>query len=256
MGDGSAAYWELMGEPQLEALSELLHENTKIRSGARGFHISPDVLQVMTEGFKNYDLARTTPLPAPAPLAMPLGDALARRRALHTFTGAPVAAATVSALLRYAYGQTGVGYHRFSPSAGALYPLELYPAVLNGVGIPAGLFHYNVRRHDLEHLPTLNLREAIADAIFVPEVAATASMIVAITAVFGRTKIKYGERGYRFGLLEAGHVAQNLCLAATALGLGTCPLGGFVDDAINSLLDVDGLDEATLYLVAVGQVDQ
>lgn len=253
MMDSGVAAWELLGRPQLEALSELLHENTKIRPSARGFHISADVLQVMTEGFKRYDLAETVPLPAAAAPTMPLALTLEARRSVREYTGTPLAADVLSGLLRYAYGQTGAGDRRYAPSAGALYPLELYPVVLEGAGaVPSGLYHYNVRDHALERLPADDLRESLAGAIFVPEAARTASVAIAITAVFGRTKIKYGERGYRFALLEAGHVAHNLCLIAAAFGLATAPIGGFVDDALNGLLDVDGVDEAAVYLVTIG----
>ena len=65
--------------------------------------------------------------------------------------------------------------------------------------------------------------------------------------------MKYGERGYRFMLLEAGHIAQNALLAANALGLGACPFGGFIDDDLDRLLGIDGLDEVSLYLIGVGR---
>jgi len=90
------------------------------------------------------------------------------------------------------------------------------------------------------------------DAIFAVDVIANCSLLLVITAMFGRTKIKYGERGYRFVLLEAGHVAQNICLAAVGMNLGACPIGGFVDDLVHEVLDVDGVDEAAIYAVAIG----
>jgi SagB-type dehydrogenase family enzyme len=81
-----------------------------------------------------------------------------------------------------------------------------------------------------------------------------ANVCFVLSAIFQRTRWKYRERTYRYVLLEAGHIAQNLCLAATAMGLGACPVGAFFDDDLNALLELDGRDEAALYIVAVGKV--
>jgi SagB-type dehydrogenase family enzyme len=80
-----------------------------------------------------------------------------------------------------------------------------------------------------------------------------AAMVFVLTGIALKSRLKYGERGYRFMLLEAGHIAQNLLLTANALGLGALPIGGFVDDELDRLLDVDGVEETSLYLVAVGR---
>ena len=93
---------------------------------------------------------------------------------------------------------------------------------------------------------------AIRDAVFIPEALDGASAVFLITAVFGRSKIKYGERAYRFALLEAGHAMQNLLLAATGLGLGSCPVGGFIDDRLHDLIGIDGVEEAALYAGIIG----
>jgi SagB-type dehydrogenase family enzyme len=74
-----------------------------------------------------------------------------------------------------------------------------------------------------------------------------------VAAVFGRTRFKYGLRGYRFALLEAGHVAQNVVLTATALGLAAVPLGGFYDRPTDEFLGLDGVNESTLYTIALGR---
>lgn len=73
-----------------------------------------------------------------------------------------------------------------------------------------------------------------------------------ITGMFWRTRFKYGVRGYRFVLLEAGHAMQNLCLAAAALDCPALPLGGFFDSEIDQVLGIDGLNEASLYLCGLG----
>jgi SagB-type dehydrogenase family enzyme len=85
-----------------------------------------------------------------------------------------------------------------------------------------------------------------------PEIVSQASLVVIMVAVFARTCRKYGERGYRFVLLDCGHVAQNLHLVATAIGLGSVGIGGFLDDELNDVLDLDGVGEAVVHTIAVG----
>ncbi len=137
------------------------------------------------------------------------------------------------------------------PSAGALYPLELYVLGLRVAGIEAIAFHYNPFRHRLEILGAVDfddVREALVDPTLVDRAAA----ILVVTAVFWRSRFKYGLRGYRFALLEAGHVVQNAVLAATALGLSALPLGGFYDRRLDALVGADRLDEASVYALVLG----
>jgi SagB-type dehydrogenase family enzyme len=145
--------------------------------------------------------------------------------------------------------------YRTAPSGGGLFPLELYAVVLNVDGVAPGAYHYNVAGHYLEMV-----REAGASG-FTEEAFALLSrgasyentgIILFTTGVPVRTSFKYGDRGYRFLLIETGHVAQNSYLAATALGLSACALGGFLDDAIHGFLGLDGLDELVLYALLVG----
>jgi SagB-type dehydrogenase family enzyme len=90
-------------------------------------------------------------------------------------------------------------------------------------------------------------------ALFEQPLLAGAAAILVIGAVFGRTSVKYGERGYRLVLLDAGHAMQNALLAATGLGLAACPLGGFVDDEMNALVGLDGIGENVVYACALGR---
>jgi SagB-type dehydrogenase family enzyme len=248
------AQWDLLGRPQLESPSELFHENSKVVPSRSGAHISPQSLKAMTAGYKTYESSDSVPLPTPVEeLSMPLGGAMRGRRSARAFTGAPVDAMDLSALLFYAYGQPDPDdLRRLTPSGGGLFPLEVYLAVMQGGDLGRGLYHYDVRGHALERIAHAGPVERLQDAVFVDGMVSTAGAVVAISAVFGRTKLKYGERGYRFALMEAGHVAQNVSLAAVALGLGACPIGGFYDDLVNHVLDVDGVDEAALYMVSVG----
>jgi SagB-type dehydrogenase family enzyme len=81
-----------------------------------------------------------------------------------------------------------------------------------------------------------------------------ASIVIFVTAIFERSTFKYGERGYRFVLLEAGHVAQNVSLAATGLGLGAINIGGYFDRDMDRVLGLDGVRHSTVYLVAIGRL--
>ena len=93
----------------------------------------------------------------------------------------------------------------------------------------------------------------VAEALLQPDIAQDASLILFLTAVFERSIFKYADRGYRYILLEAGHVAQNLNLVANGLGLGCVNIGGFFDRQVDDLLDLDGLTHSTIYIIAIGK---
>jgi SagB-type dehydrogenase family enzyme len=96
------------------------------------------------------------------------------------------------------------------------------------------------------------MNKTISKRLVQSDIGQNASLIVFITAVFERSVFKYGDRGYRFIFLEAGHVAQNINLVATALGLGSVNIGGFFDREIDEFLDLDGVTHSTIYMVAIG----
>lgn len=121
-------------------------------------------------------------------------------------------------------------------------------------GLDPGLYHYAVADHTLEQIRTGDLRAELVRAGIGQEMLGTAQVCFILTAVFGRTRWRYRERAYRYILLEAGHIGQNIYLAATGLGLGASAVGAFLDDAVNRLLGVDGEEEATLYLLSVGRI--
>jgi SagB-type dehydrogenase family enzyme len=155
--------------------------------------------------------------------------------------------ATYAAVLR----EPGVVARRPVPSGGALYPLEPYVIALGVQGLAPSSLHYNPFRHRLELLQSLEaplVKETLVDPALVDGAAA----LIVITAMFWRARFKYGVRGYRFALLEAGHVVQNAVLAAAALELPALPLGGFYDRRLDALVGADGLDEATVYAVLLG----
>jgi SagB-type dehydrogenase family enzyme len=141
---------------------------------------------------------------------------------------------------------------RAVPSSGALYPIELYLVILDVADLEPGVYHYDVQGHRLELLRPGELRREVFQAAVSQEMIWGASLALVMTALFARVQWKYVDRSYRYALLEAGHLGQNVYLAATALGLGPCGIGAYFDDDLNRLLGVDGYDEAVVYLMAVG----
>ncbi len=135
--------------------------------------------------------------------------------------------------------------YRTAPSAGALYPLELY------VLLPDGLFHYLPQKHVLEKKNSEDLRRTLSAAALGQEPISDAPCVFLICAVYSRTAVKYGERAHRYVLLEAGHAAQNILLQAVALNLGTVPIGAFIDAKVKVNLSLPKKYEP-IYILPVG----
>lgn len=251
------------------SLYELFHENTKLNEITEqdlslriaALYEDPPRLEASRTAVKVYPYARRLALPpAPEP-AEPLHRVMRRRRSARRFRAAPLSLPQLSYLLGLSYGITGalevdgavIQKLRAAPSAGALYPLELYPIVLAaGEGLPAGVYHYNVPGHCLEVVRPGEFRAGIISAMPAGFSLATAAAVLVLSVAFGKTTHKYGERGYRFALLDAGHAMQNVCLTATALDLGAYPVGGFREDELDALLGLDGLGETALYAAVLG----
>ena len=256
-------------EENTDSVAELFYENSKQRRydlafGARigAINSNPEVQRIVSRAFKRYPGAATVALPEIRPGEGPsFEQVVVDRRSTHSFTGEPLTSIEIAKLLYFANGITGrIGkldgstaqLLRAAPSGGALYPVEIYAGVFEADGVPAGLYHYAVAEHVLERVRSGSPAAALGAASSYEAVFAQASIALILTIIGGRSRFKYGERGYRFALLEAGHIAQNVLLAATALQLGAVPVGGFVDDEMNAILDVDGVDEAAIYLVVAG----
>ena len=186
---------------------------------------------------------------------MPLWEAIYRRRSVRNFSDKSLKKNMLSQLLWASQGITmeSTGYKlRTTPSAGALYPVETYLIIHNVEDIDPGIYHYSVENHELEQIRQGDFREAITHASLDQDMTFTSNAVFIWTAIFNRSKWKYNQRAYRYVYLDAGHIAQNLALAAVALGLGTCQIGAFFDEEVNALLDVDGEEESVLYMTVVG----
>lgn len=175
-----------------------------------------------------------------------LTEVLGARRSVREFTSQPLTDPELSQLVWAAQGITSPEGFRTAPSAGALYPLELY------VLTSRGLFQYDPARHELQQRGAEDLREPLCRAALSQESVREAPAVFVITAVYARTAVKYGQaRAQRYVHMEAGHAAQNLLLQATAMGLGAVPLGAFQDEQVSRILQLP-TDEAPLYLIPVG----
>jgi SagB-type dehydrogenase family enzyme len=244
----------LVGDRDMFSVSELFHENSKIIPAAPRFSISAEVASISTLGTKRYQHACSISLPLlRSDISSALFNTIVSRRSCRNFDGTPITIADLSDIVFLANGAANHTHQRSIPSAGGLYPIELYCATIRILDLPVGLFHYNVKEHALVALNDDDPLSSIRESIFVPEALAGSAVVIVLTSVFGRSKIKYGERAYRFALLEAGHCMQNICLAATALRLAVCPIGGFLDDKLNDFIDIDGVEEAVLYACIIGK---
>ena len=191
-------------------------------------------------------LGETLDLPEPrTDSEVSLEETLARRRSVRQYTDQPLTMEEISQLLWAAQGVTRDWGARTAPSAGALYPLEVY------VATPEGLYHYLPDGHRAEVLSQEDLRWALARAGLDQSAIHDAPAVFVIAAVYARTSGKYGKRAERYVKLEAGHVGQNILLQAVALDLGGVPIGAFHDDQVQRALGLPANYEP-LYLIPVG----
>jgi len=175
-----------------------------------------------------------------------LEEVLAQRRSLREYGEQGLSLGEIGQLLWAAQGITSDRGYRTAPSAGALYPLELY------VATDQGFYHYDPHGHQVEQRRLEQWRQALCLAALSQEAVCRAPAVFVITAVRERTAQKYGERADLYVHLEAGHAAQNMLLQAVSLGLGAVPIGAFHDDEVKAALDLPA-DHEPLYLIAVGR---
>jgi SagB-type dehydrogenase family enzyme len=209
------------------------------------------------EPYKTYPDAPRLALPEPSTgQEMSVAVAIAARRSQRDYTSGSLSQEALSQLLHAASGITAPdrGF-RAAPSAGALYPIETYAVVRDVTGLEPGVYHYAVQEHALEQLQAGDVGRRLTVAGLGQEMLGQAQVTLVLSAIFQRTRWRYRQRAYRYVLMEAGHIGQNVYLAATAMGLGTCAIGAFLDQELNALIGVDGQEEAALYMFTVGRVD-
>lgn len=244
----------------LDDPAELYHEASKLSAtfggrpgpGAALLRESEELQRLASRSVRRHSRRSTHPLPPPRPLTRPLGHALAWRRSERAFDESPLGGDTFATVLAAAHGVSArtEGPRRSAPSAGALYPLEVYAVVNRVDGVPPGLYHHDPIEERLETLRPGAIWQ-LGEALVHPELAAAPAVAI-VTGMLWRSRFKYGLRAYRFVLLEAGHLVQNLLLACTALDLAAVPVGGFYDRRLEELLSIDGVNEVALYCAAFG----
>ena len=208
--------------------------------------------------YKIYADAPKTQLPKPLfGETDSLWGILNQRRSRRRYIGAPISMTTLATLLWATQGITlsASGYQfRTAPSAGALYPVETYLSVHEVEGVKQGIYHFNVFDFALEEIVLGNFGKHLTHAALDQAMVGRGAVVFIWTGVILRSMWKYRNRCLRYICMDAGHVAQNLQLAATALGLGCCTIGAFFDEEINEVLEVDGEEETTIYLATVGKL--
>jgi len=164
---------------------------------------------------------------------------LQERRSRRDFSPGPISLAQLSKLLWSAQGITHASGLRSAPSAGALYPLELYVVALDVTDLETGLYHYQVNTHSLRRIHSNDLRRPLTEAALGQDAIEQAAVIIAITGSYARTERKYGPRAKRYVHIEVGHAAQNLYLQAAALELATVMIGAFEDHKVQQVLQLE-----------------
>ncbi len=239
-----------------KGIGERFQEETKYTSETiGGHHLDWDH---MPEPYKNYPGATATvPLPSPGH-SQPtnIWEVFANRRSVRDYSSNRVLPLRLlSSLLVATQGITrreGNYGFRSAPSAGGLYPIETYMLARAVEGLEEGFYHFRPHLFDVEFIRPGNFSRALAQAALGQMWIVDAQVTFVWSAVVGRSTWKYRERAYRYIYIDAGHIAQNLYLAGTALGLGVCAIGAFFDDQVNGLVGLDGIEETVLYLATVG----
>ncbi len=263
------ASWVVYGEGVSDDdPAELYHEAstfypTQLAHQLAGVYLlesNRDLRLTSTRSTKRHPHVPTIALPPASPPDVSFADVLTRRRSAKEFGTHALQLASLAAILRSACGVT----RRFEvepgteqtfrtvPSAGALFPLEVYCLAFDVTGLTPAIYHYDPLRDVLERTRVGDVRAELANALPMAQLVESCPVALVVTAMLWRSRFKYGQRGYRFALLEAGHLAQNVLLASEGLDLGAIPVGGFYDRRLAALLAIDGVNEVPLYVLPIG----
>ncbi|WP_440951845.1 SagB/ThcOx family dehydrogenase [Methanococcoides sp. FTZ1] len=178
---------------------------------------------------------------------------LAERRSVRSYSGGLLSLSDVSQLLWAAQGMTLDRFFRTAPSAGALYPLEVYLVIGNVDGVDAGVYRYVPSRHSMVQTVEGDRRDELCRVSLSQPQIRDADAVIVITAVYSRIMIKYGNRGVRYAHIEVGCVAENIYLQGMSLGIGICAVGAFEDEEVAAILDLP-VNEDPLLVLSLGYV--
>ena len=240
-----------------EGIGDLYHQETKYRReamprGGLDWAHQPSPYKEFHNAIKYFPIR-----PIDQKSGKSLWEAIAQRRSVREFSEQSITFSELSQLIWATQGITtksGGFEFRASPSAGALYPIETYLAVNRVEEIPSGIYHYNVKEAQLILLKEGHFGPELCEAGLGQEMLEEAACVFVWTAIVGRSKWKYRERAYRYIYMDVGHIGQTLYLAATALDIGCCAVGAFFDEEVDRVIGVDGKNEISVYVRAVGRV--
>lgn len=195
------------------------------------------------------------------PIEFPLGEVIAKRASRRDFSKGPISLRELSSILTYSYGVRGraLAYNvkgfpsRFLPTTGGLQPMEIYFAANAVTGLEQGLYHYNPNHGCIEVLERGNFRRKIVQSTLYQDWVDAASVVFFLVCDMNKLYWKYGRRGYRFVHADLGILGQTMHLVTTALRLRSCLVAGYMDDAIDDMLNIDGRTEFIGLLFAVGR---
>lgn len=218
--------------------------------------LNDDAYELASTNLPLVDPGKRPVIDLPGSTGSPLLALQRARRSCRSYAAQQMPLETLAALLAGTQGIIGATetsfLRRATPSAGGLFPLDLHVFARRVDGLPDGLHRYDPLGHALIELDRDDVSSRLAEALYAYPFIIDANAVFALVARFARAQDKYGPRGYRYILLEAGHCAQNLVLRAAELGLGTLCIGGFADSLINAQLGVNPIASGAVYLVAAG----
>jgi len=219
--------------------------------------LSPKTEQVIEKEIEKELINQTEiilPLPNKASKTS-IEEALLKRRSVREYKDQPLSLKEVSQILWAAQGITAPEWNgRTAPSAGALYPLEVYLVVRKAEGIRPGVYQYLPKEHKITKILEDDISAKLARAALGQSPIADAACNLVFSADFSKTISKYGERGIQYVYMEAGHSAQNVYLQVQSLGLGTVVIGAFSDKEVKKLLNMPE-KETPLYIMPVGKIN-
>lgn len=178
---------------------------------------------------------------------------LLKRRSIRDYKNQPLTLSEVSQLLWAAQGITDPRGFRTAPSAGALYPLEIYIVAGDVKDLPDGIYKYIPQRHELICIRKGDIRSELSNAALGQPWVNKAPLVIVFSAVYERTTKKYGERGIRYVHIETGSAVQNVYLQAVSLNLGTVTIGAFDDEEVKKIVNMKP-EERPLCLMPVGKI--
>ena len=183
-----------------------------------------------------------------------LGKSLWERKSTRNYLNRPLSIFEISQLLWAAIGKTSSGNRLTVPSAGARHAYETYLLINKVEGLEDGLYRFQATKHKLIKLETTpDIAEKITEACLMQRFVMASAVTFIWVAVQYRMTWRYQERGYRYLNLDAGHICQNLYLAGEAIACGTCAIGAYDDNQINTLLGLNGIDEFVVYIASTGK---